>query len=166
MLIGFAVVFGIITYQFAITKTIEAYNHSKELSHKNEEAATAPAKVIGLTHKLSQLDDMVQLRQLDTAANVHDLLLGYVSNYSKQNKLIVKDFPEAISVQQQEFEIQTHKFALQGNFNQLLQLVYLLEQKQRLGKISSLCFQAAKDMDTKQTILIATVYLQNIKKIK
>ena len=166
LLIGLSVLFSLFIYQSVISKTIVLYNQNKEFDLKLKEASSAPARVQKLTQQLVSLDHLIQSRQTDTSNNVHDLLLGFLSSYCKENKTVLKSFPETSVSTQGEFEIQSHTFAVEGSFIKLLQLVYLLEQKLRIGKVSSLNFQASKDIDTKKNILVSTVYLQNIKKIK
>jgi hypothetical protein len=156
----------LLIYKTAIAKTISLYFQNKELAIKIEEASNAPERAQLLKQKLYSMDKFIQSSQSDTSQNVHDLLLESISSYCKEKKIILKSFPETFSATKGEFDLQTHIFSIQGNFSNLLNLLYLLEQKWRTGKVSSVNFQCSKDIDSKQKTLISTVYLQNVKKIK
>src|SRR5579859_7933984 len=163
LLIACSALAFILIYLTTLSKTIDVYKKNKSLSAKLTEASAAPAQFQVLSKKLSSLDAMIQSRQADTSANVHDIILSFLGNYCKQSNSVLKSFPETFSSAEGEFEIQTHTFSVQGNFISLLKLVYALEQKVRAGKVSSVSFQSSRDPETKRNILISTVYLQNIK---
>ena len=162
----FSLLFSVFVYQTVISKTIALYIQSKQLDQKITEASTAPIELSKLRKQLSELDMVVQNRQADTAQMVHDILLNFIGNYCKEKKLLLKSFPETFSNPNGQFEIQTHVFSVQGGFIDCLKMVYLLEQKVKVGKVSSLNFQLVKDIETKKQVLTTTVYLQNVKKIK
>ena len=166
MLVLFSVLFGIFVYQSVLSKTIDLYKQNRALSVTLKAASDAPAKFQLLRKKLSSLDNVIQSRQLDSSQSVHDFLISVLSKYCKENNTILKSFPETSTFTQGNFEIQTNSFTVQGSFVNLLQLVYLLEQKHRTGKLSSVNFQSAKDMDSQKVVLTATVYLQTVKNIK
>lgn len=163
LLLLFAALFGVLVYQTALSKTILLYRQNKALDVHLKDAEAAPGRFKQLHAKLKAIDQVVQQSQYDSTQNMHDYLLGILSSYSKQNNIFIKSFPETAFYRQGDFEIQTNIFVLQGDFIKLLQLVYQLEQKQHLRKVSSVQFQSTKDMDAGKTILTATVYLQTVK---
>jgi len=96
--------------------------------------------------------------------NTAQTLLELVTNYCKNNHAVLREFPETNTNNQEGLMIETNRFVVEGNFSALLNLVYLLEQKNKLGKISSAVYQVKKDFKTKNKMLIVTIYLQNVKK--
>ena len=156
-------VFALFIYQTVLAKTIQLYAQNKELNLKLKEASGAPAQLALLYKKLSALDNVLQSPNSDSAQNTHDVLLSSLSRYCKENNTTLKRFSEPTFNNQGEFEIQTNSFTAQGSFSNLLRLIYLLEQKQRVGKISSVSFETSKDINTQKTLLTANVYLQTIK---
>jgi hypothetical protein len=150
-------------YQFAISKTVDLYRRNNELNAKLAEAVNTPQQVDAIHKRLKALDKLIPSRKTDSVGSVHDTLLSVLSQYCKENSVLLKSFPETSTYEEGSFEIETNSFTLQGNFIPLLRLVYLLEQKERIGKISSLNFQSAKDYDSKRTVLPLTVYLQTVK---
>jgi hypothetical protein len=161
-----SVLLAIIIYQFAISKTISLYQKNQDLNTKLKEAVNTPAQLETIYKNLASLNKFIQSNQSDSAGSVHDALLGILSRYCKENGTLLKSFPETSFYTEGNFEIQTNTFTLQGSFVPLLRLVYLLEQKERIGKVSSLNFQATKDYDSKKTVLPVTVYLQTAKNVK
>jgi hypothetical protein len=62
--------------------------------------------------------------------------------------------------------VETSMFVVEGNFSNLLNLIYILEQKHPVGRVSSVSFQSKRDLKTLQLTLSATIYVQSIKKIE
>ena len=161
-----SLLFTVLIYQFALVKTVLLYKQNSDFDKKLKEASAAPPRIKSLQRQLESLDYLSQERVADTGISVHDLLLGFLSNYCKDTKTILKNYPETLITHQGEYEVQIHTITIQGSFIKMLQLVYSLEQKVKIGKVSSLNFQVKKDMDSHRDVLISNVYLQNIKKIK
>ncbi|MBL4653530.1 MAG: hypothetical protein JKY53_11830 [Flavobacteriales bacterium] len=91
-------------------------------------------------------------------------LLSIVSQHCKSNKLILRDFPEPKIENKEGFLIETNIFEVSGKFKNLVQLVYLFEQQQKIGKVASVAFQKKKDVVNRSEYLSALVYIQNIRK--
>lgn len=166
LLIAFSALFAVLSYQWVFAKTIDLYSQNKSLNTRVEEADNAPKKFAVLHNKLTAINHVIDIRKTDTLQNVHDFLLSTLSRYCSENNTILKSFPETSVYRQGDFEIETNGFTVQGGFISLLKLVYLLEQKERTGKISSVVFQAVKDNELQRNILTATVYLQTVKNVE
>ena len=63
------------------------------------------------------------------------------------------------------YTVETCVLEVKGSFINLLELVYLFEQKLTLGKIVSVSFIKDEDRFTKISNLKVTIYIQNIKTI-
>src|ERR1035437_6878578 len=105
-MIAVSVLLSFLVYQSVISKTIALYKQNKEFDLKLNEAASAPEKIKKYSEQLASLDHLVQSRQPDTVNNVHDLLLGFLSSYCKENNTVLKNFPETFVSNQGEFEVQ------------------------------------------------------------
>ncbi len=97
--------------------------------------------------------------------NVQQQLLGIVTDYCQKRDVVLREFPKTIQKTQEDYLVETNIFTVEGDFIKLLELVYLLEQKSRIGKIASVNFLSKKDFKTKSLALTATIYLQNVKKV-
>jgi hypothetical protein len=164
LLVG-AILFLFIAYYLAFGRTISLYRECSTMEDQLLSLSDAPNQSAILQAKLTQLDQTLGGRQLaDT--NTQQALLNVVSNYCKSNDALLREFPKAVSKQENEYIVETNVFTVEGNFMKLLQLVYLLEQKERIGKLASVLFQSKQDARTKVLALTATIYVQNVKKIQ
>lgn len=166
LLILFSVALGIAVYQLALSKTINLYHQNSLLNIQLADAENAPDRLEVLKKSLYHLDQITKNNHPDSIQNNHDLLLSSVSEYCKEKGLILKNFPETSIYKLGDYEVETNSFTVQGGFLNLLKLIYKLEQEVRVGNISSVMFQSAKDSENQKLILTATVYLQTAKNLK
>lgn len=163
LLIAAAIVAVYLIYVFAIKKTITQRNEYNNLQTKIELIKNAPSMAIQLQQQLLQMDAKIG-NNTSNGQKTGQALLELLSDYCKNNKAVLRDFPASKNLQQGDLLVETNVFIVEGNYETLLKLVYLLEQKQKLGKVASVRYQYKKDIKTRNMALTATVYLQNIKK--
>jgi hypothetical protein len=150
-------------YSFTFKKTFILINNVKATEAKIEIAKDAPSKSQQLKRKLDLINNKISVYN-NTSTNNQQSLLELVTEYCKNNGTILLEFPMVIEEVNAGFIIETNRFVVQGDFNSLLSLVYILEQKNIVGKIAAVNYQVKKDTKTKETILTSTIYLQNIKR--
>lgn len=163
LLIAAFVILLLLVYSLAIKKTIHESKQVADAEKKIELAVNAPLMAAQLQKELMLMNEKIGDKNLK-GQNTAQTLLELVTNYCKNNRAVLREFPETNTSDQEGLRIETNRFVVEGNFSTLLNLVYLLEQKNKLGKISSVVYQLKKDFKTKNKVLIATVYLQNVKK--
>ena len=163
LLIAGAILMAYIAYALAIKKTITAYNQCNEATKQIELAQNAPMMADQLEKQLSQMDSKIG-NQNTNGQNKEQALLELVTNYCQNNHAVLREFPETTLADQGNMTIETNLFVVEGSFPTLINLVYLFEQKNKLGKVASVHYQLKKDFKTKEMALTATIYLQNIKK--
>lgn len=154
---------AVVVYFLAIKKSIVVIKQYRALKEQLQIASDAPQKAAELQKKLAELDHVLEQQQ-QTTTSVQETLLGFITNYCQNNNLILREFPKTIHVNEKDFLIETNVFTVEGGFLKILPMIYLLEQKNKIGKIASVNFQTKKDFKTKNTALTATVYLQNVSK--
>lgn len=155
-------IFLVLAYMLSIRKTIAVYREASLLESQSELAANAPTKAVELEKRLAEIDNLLGMQP--RAGNVQQALLGVITGYCKEHNTVLREFPKTVYNEEKDFMVETNVFTVEGNFFELLKLVYLLEQENRIGKISSARFFVKKDLKTHTTGLNATIYLQNIKK--
>lgn len=164
MLIIAALLFGFVVYSGFVKKTIETYGDCKELHEKMEIASNAPIEKARIQKELVRLNSIIGSEK-GSDTPVREALLSMLTGYCQDTNILLREFPSTLTKQETNLMVETNIFTIEGSFAKLLRLIYELEQKQKLGKISSVTYQSKKDITTKKLILTATVYLQNIKKI-
>lgn len=158
MIIG-AVVFAWVAYSVSVKDTLIAYNDCNELEIKMQLASDAPAKIKEIETHLAEIE---KLSINDDKVSTQQKLLNFVSGYCQNNNIVLKEFPKTSLQEKNGLTIETNVFIAEGNFGKLLNLLYLLEQKNRLGQIASVDFSSKKDFKTQKIALTTKVFLQNI----
>ncbi len=162
LLVGTLVAIYLI-YVFAIRKTLDVFQEYKNLQSKIELVKNAPVMAAQLEKQLLQIDSKIGSDN-SSGLKTEQALLEIVSNYCKSSNAVLREFPASTVFEQGNLSVETNKFVVEGDFATILQLVYLLEQKNKMGKVASVRYQYKKDMITRDMALTATVYLQKIKK--
>ena len=161
IVVAFLLVF--LVYNFALKKTMLAHSDCATAEEQILIAKNAPAMASQLEKELLQMDAKIGTDSVKTK-NSGQELLGLVTNYCQNNQAVLREFPETIITAQEKLTVETNLFIVEGSFSSLISLVYLLEQKAKLGKVSSVHYQLKKDLKSKEMVLTATIYLQNVKK--
>ena len=162
LLIG-VISFLFISYYLSFGKTISLYRENSGMKEQLAGIADASVKADALQKKITELNRMLGGKQL-TDTNAQQALLNVITVYCRDNKTVLREFPKAILKEKNDFIVETNFFTVEGDFVKLLSLVYLLEQKERIGRIASVIFQSKRDVRTKALSLSSTIYVQNVKK--
>jgi hypothetical protein len=162
LLIGFGV-FLLLSYMLAIKDTLSAFFDYKALQKKEVQMNQAPQELRSLQVKLKGMNYLIENKQ-KTHGGVHASLLNAISAYCDEYEILLREYPGSRENIQNDLVVETNIFEVQGPFIKLINLVYLLEQKQHIGKVASVKFQSKRDLQTRDNILTVTVYIQNVKK--
>ena len=162
LLIAVALLIFYLVYVLAIKKTMASYDEYIKAENQIELAINAPKMAAQLEKQLLQMDSKIG-KQNKNGQNTEQALLELITNYCQNNHSILREFPETTMAQRGNLFIETNLFVIEGNFSSLINLVYLLEQKNKLGKIASVRYLLKKDFKTKEMALTAAIYLQNVK---
>ena len=150
-------------YNFAIKKTLQAKGDCSVAEEQITLAANAPVMAAQLEKELMQMDVKIGSDSLKGKNSVQELR-ELVTNYCQMNQIVLREFPETTASEQEKLTVETNMFIVEGSFSSLVNLVYILEQKSKLGKVASTHYQLKKDLKSKDLVLTATIYLQNVKK--
>lgn len=114
--------------------------------------------------KLEELQqEMEVLKTSSLQSYDREELLLQITAFSKANKLMVSSFPEAEFVEVAKHGIFTNKIELKGGYHDIVEMAYLIEQKERLAAISSLRFFLQKNKKTKKQELHASLIIRNLR---
>jgi len=163
LLIGFFLIL-IILWFVVFKNTFLLYSECTSFEKQLQAAEIAPQKNKELLTQLIDLDEKLKNQQ-HTDTNIQQAILSVIAPFSKENNLVLREFPQPNITKQNGYLIEINNIEIQGVFTTLLKLVYLLETKEKIGKIVSVKFHAKNDSKLKSYVLIATIYIQNIKKI-
>ena len=152
----------LLIYELAIKKTIIAYANCKQMEVQLQTANDAPKMMNELRRKNAKMD--LLLGNEGKYADIQQSILGVVTDYCNANNLVLEQFPTPSVENNNGITIETNIITIEGEFGQLLNLIYLFEQKYKIGKVVSVNYKVKQDNLTRQIKLNVTIYLQNINK--
>lgn len=155
-------VFLLLAYLLAFSKTVNLYFTNSNLKKKLIVAQEAPEKRRLMEAKSNALKEKLSSYFADSLKD-QEHLLEVVSNFCQKNSLLLKEFPNEEYHEEKEFVVGTTELKIEGNFVNLLKLVHLLEQKEAVGRVSSSSFDAVFDNKRKKKVLVLTIYLQTLR---
>ena len=156
VLLAVSVILLIAVFNLNIKRTWRVYQDFKHNKNQVVLAASAPAEIANLRNKLSVL------RSTNIKPYQRELLLEKTTSFCNGHGLLVKSFPEALALENNGASIVTNSIEVEGNYLEMVKLLYHLEEGEKLGSVSSVKFQLAKDRRTRKEVLRSTIFLRNI----
>ena len=154
---------GVLIYQLVLSPAFEKSHKNKELVSQLSALQNASTHITQLEKEIGKANQLLGNSAVEYE-NFQQELLSVVSEFCKSNKLVLRDFAEPLSEQKEEFTVETNKFEVSGKFQNLVKLVYLFDQKNRIGKVANVKFVRKKDVVNRTEYLSALIYIQNIKR--
>ena len=160
---GASLLVGLGLYFTLVTSVFDKVSQREEMISQLNSIQHASAHIKQLEKEIVKADKLLGTSSNDIGSFQQELL-GIVSEYSKKHNLVLRDFPEPTTEQKEDFLIETNVFEVSGKYKNLIQLVYLFEQQQKIGKVASVSFQKKNGITNRSEYLTALVYIQNIRK--
>lgn len=161
LLAGIAVLL-IVSYQFAISKTIVLRKESKRLHTEVEKFKDIPHQLSLLNQKNTHYDSILgKMDLVDTS--IQNNLLRTINQEATKTNTKVMEFKQPHLYQVGENSLHTYSFTLNGDYKNILKVVHTIEQKGNFGEIVHVDFQKKKNYRTNTYSLGATVFVQQVK---
>jgi len=155
------IIFFVLFYFFSIQDTIVMYREYNKLTKQVATAVVAPKEIQVKEKELAIIE--AGLGNLGGDKYSQEELLKIVSTFCKQNKITLREFPQAEATEENDYTIYTIVMETEGDYTAMLKLAYNLEQIKRAGRIASLVFETKKDRITRRSYLSMQLFLQTIK---
>jgi hypothetical protein len=149
-----------ICYLLAISKTLEQKKQYDSLSKEILLSQNAPKSLSLLKQKEVYYDSLLTKYQLG-GSSIQNNLLKVINYYAEAHDIKVVSFLEPHTITKNDLVIKTYEFVLEGNYNDINQLTYQLEQKTKFGEIINLHFEKKKNFRTGKYYLQAKVLLRS-----
>ncbi|EDP94150.1 hypothetical protein U8527_11245 [Kordia algicida OT-1] len=159
LIAGFIVVL-FMCYKFAFAKTFELKAEHDALIKEQQIFKNTP-KQLALLKKKKQYYDSLLTKYKIGGTSLQNNLLNKVTRFSKGNNLKVVDFSAPHVYTEKSLIINTYSFTVEGHFNNILQLIYTLEQRTKYGEIVSVSYEKKKNYRKGTSYLQATIILQS-----
>ncbi len=164
VLLALSVALLYLVYKLAIIKTVGVYNDYSYLRTQLVLAQHIDKKSEEMAAKLNAVESIFK-GSMTNGNNSQEKILETVSVYCKDKPVLLKEFPRSLMKENNGYLIELNYFTVQGNYTDLLNLVYAMEQKVKTGKVASVNFQLKENPKSHIKELTATIYIQNIKRI-
>ncbi|WP_304145934.1 hypothetical protein [Mesoflavibacter zeaxanthinifaciens] len=159
LIIGFVLTL-FICYKLAINKTIHQKQQFDNLYKEILLFKNAPKQLSLLKQKEVYYDSLLTKYQL-YGSSIQNNLLKVINTFSNDNNLKVVSFLEPHTITKNDLIVKNYEFVVEGNYNDINQLIYQLEQKTKFGEIINLHFEKKKNFRTGRLHLQAKVLLKS-----
>lgn len=150
----------IICYKLAISKTFNLKSNYQKLKTEKTIFENLPKEINQLKQKKVYYDSILKKYSLHESS-LQNNLLATLNNYAQENQVRVKDFLSPHIFKHENYAEFSYQFKLQGNYNDILKLIYQIETKHKFGEIAHLAFEKKKDFKKNKYYLEASVILKN-----
>ena len=150
----------LLCYKLAISKTHSLKKEYNSLTAQETLFKNAPKQVSLLKQKQQYYDRILEKYQLN-GNSVQNNLLKTINRYSDSTNIRVITFLEPHISIKNDLKTNSYQFTLEGDFNNILKLIYKLEQQTKFGEIINLHFEKKKNFRSGKYYLRAKVLLKS-----
>lgn len=150
-----------VVYKLAFQKTWETKRQCETYQKQINRGSQIDTRLELLSTQLNKVNAKTQDFVVSNK-EPHEMVLAVVSEYCMSHKVKLFQFPRTEIEEVKGHAIGTFYFEVTGSFEQLLKLLYLLENETIVTKITSVDFYKKKNKVTKKEQLYLRVYCQNI----
>ncbi|WP_347922498.1 hypothetical protein [Pontimicrobium sp. SW4] len=133
----------------------------ESLKIQNELTKTAPKQLSLLSQKKRHYDSILNKHKLN-GKSIQNNLLQTINSYSKSHKLKIIEFLEPHIYNNNNHTEKTYQFQLEGNYNDIINLIHKIEQNTKYGEIINLHFEKKKNYKTGKYSLQASILLKSL----
>lgn len=159
ILIGVTILLSIVSYKMSFKKMLDTKKTIREVDAKLEKVSSADVDVDILTQKISFLDK--QIGSTTDVELVPHLLIDFISTFSKVKIFKIKEVHHATD---NNFNIYTNQIVLQGNYNDLMSVLFAIEKEVSDSRIVNVEFYKEKDHRVRKHKLYLKLTFQNYEK--
>ncbi|UOB17879.1 hypothetical protein [Abyssalbus ytuae] len=146
-------------YHFAVKNTLQEKQRYNKLKAEEVMFENIPKQLLTLNKKNEYYTGLLKKYQLGETS-LQNNLLKTINKKAGELNLKVIDFNEPHIARKNGLNINTYTITLQGSFNNMIKLIYSLEQQTRFGELVNVHFIKQKNYRTRREYLQATIMLQ------
>ncbi|MCR8667498.1 hypothetical protein NO995_07390 [Aestuariibaculum sp. M13] len=159
LIVGFILTL-VLAYKLAISKTIAIRQEFNSLKNTSVLLEDTPRQMQILKQKQVYFDSILSKYRLNKGS-IQNNLLQTINTYADSTDLKVINFIEPHTVPSNDLIINTYQFTLEGSYNSIIKLIYILEQETKFGEIINLHFEKKTNFKTSKQYLQAQILLKS-----
>lgn len=159
LLVGGVIFLVWLSIEFGFSRSFELKEQIVFIEQQLQTVQDVPSKLSRINEQLQQSEQLLSIVSGDEASPG---IIGKIGSFCKRNDLVLKEIPDKVDFQNDEFVISTYKVVVQGSFKKMVRLLDELEQNNEAGKLRSISFQSEYELREGKKKLFGTYYLQTI----
>ncbi len=159
LLLGGLVLMLILSYHFAIKKTLTLRKEFLASQNQQRLATGIPEQLQKTTKKEKEIDSKLEALNLGTSSLQNDLI-KFLNQASMDNKVKIIELGAPHTFDTGNTVTKTYTLNLEGGFNDVLQVIHTLEHNGGFGAVSHFTFEKHKNYRNGKSRLEATVFLE------
>ena len=149
----------VIVYMLAINKTVSLWKDNTQIENKLLTERVTSNKFVDIKSRSEEINSVVN--QYFTDSISHDeYLLKTISEICAHEKVLLKEMPIIENSVEGNYKILTNRIVLEGAFHNLLRVVHTLENKEKIGRLTSINYKMYREHKQKRDILSLIIYVQ------
>lgn len=149
-----------VAYSFSFSKTLEARRQYNLLSIQSNDVSGLPDQLKNLKQQEAYFDSILDINKFSSVSTYQNNLLRKINSTIQDKKIDIIAFNEPHTIQNNGTLINTYSFRVKGNFIDILNLIYSIEDQGNFGKILSINFKKSLNLKTKEVYLECQLLLQ------
>ena len=162
LILGFIAMF-FIAYKFAFSNTFELKKQLNEMQSRVNENNQLIPDIQNIGSRELYLDSIIEINR-GTRTSGQNNLINILNNSSDSLKIKIDFFKEPHTqkgTDSTDTIITSYNFALEGNYNSIERILYIIETKSNIGKIDHIKFQEKKNYKQNRLFLRCEVLLRD-----
>ena len=149
------------SYQFALKRTFLTYGEYRDNQDTVEAVSNVPRLLTVLTQKEQVLNKQLEDLNLNNSS-LQSNLLKFLSEKAEIHLVKVIAFNAPVVHRDENREIETFIFSLEGGYTDVLKMVNALENHGGFGAVTHVGLKKKKDYKSKRSYLQAEIFLEQV----
>lgn len=154
-----ALVIMIIAWEATFRKTILAYREVTQLRDGLKTVEQMIAEKQRIEAEIEIINAVLGIR--DNSLLSEQLFEELERLSDKYDHIRIVNFPDIHHTETNSYSVKTMSVSFEGDFHEILRLVYDMEQNEKIGKLVSVSIKKEKDFKRNNDFLRLTIFLQN-----
>ena len=149
-------------YLFSFSKTFKVRKRFLELTNEQVFFSRVADNLSQLKQQNVYCDSLLASKKIVIGSSFQNNLLKIITQVSDTTDISIVAFDNPHSYTTDNAVINTYSFVVRGGFANITQLIYILEQQAKLGKVVSVGFVKKKNYRKNVYFLECTIWLQQV----
>ncbi len=164
MILLLVLFFGNYIFKNTLGQTLQLKQEYEDLVILSNNDIDYSTLLVNVKNQLTELDKLIIDKDVH-AGQIQQLLMNQIELLKKEHNINITHVPAPHQYQQGQYTVITGAFELEGQFIDLLRLIYQLESQFDQANLASVKFKLKRNLLLNKKELYATIYFQNIKKM-